>query len=164
MSAFRWFAGFSALLAVLAVPGGLLGSDILLVHGHIYTGNPKVPWAQALAVTGTRIDAVGTDEEILARRQPNTEVIDLQGRTVIPGISDSHTHLWLGATALHGFNLSTPQASITPEQSDLLIEKARNMRGATLRTIFCLAGQTLPRCSPERPVMNCWIGRWRTGR
>jgi len=130
MSAFRWFAGFSALLAVLAVPGGLLGSDILLVHGHIYTGNPKVPWAQALAVTGTRIDAVGTDEEILARRQPNTEVIDLQGRTVIPGISDSHTHLWLGATALHGFNLSTPQASITPEQSDLLIGKIKEYAGS----------------------------------
>jgi len=40
-----------------------------------------------LAITGTRIDAVGTDAEILGRRQATTKVIDLQGKTVIPGIS-----------------------------------------------------------------------------
>jgi hypothetical protein len=48
----------------------------------MYTGNPKAPWAQALAITGTRIDAVGSDQEILSRRSAKTEVIDLQGRTV----------------------------------------------------------------------------------
>jgi predicted amidohydrolase YtcJ len=106
------------------------GSDTLLVHGHIYTGNPKVQWAQALAITGSRIDAIGTDEEILARRQVKTNVIDLQGRTVIPGISDSHTHLWFGAMALHGINLSTPQFSITPDNQDVLIEKIKDYAGA----------------------------------
>lgn len=93
----------------------LFGSDTLLIHGHIYTGNPKASWVQALAITGTRIDAVGSDQEILSRRSPRTEVIDLQGRTVVPGFSDSHTHMWFGALELHGLNLSTPEASITPE-------------------------------------------------
>ena len=80
-------------------------SDTLLIHGHIYTGNAKELWAQALAITGTRIDAVGSDQEILARREPKTQVIDLQGRTVIPGISDSHTHMLFGAMALRGINI-----------------------------------------------------------
>src|SRR5580704_3026657 len=80
----------------------LFGSDTILIHGHIYTGNPKAPWAQALAITGGRIDAVGTDKEISSRREAKTKVIDLQGRTVIPGIIDSHTHMLFGAMALHG--------------------------------------------------------------
>ena len=92
-------------LILLLLPALLPASDTLLIHGHIYTGNAKAPWGQAIAITGTRIDAVGSDQEILARRQPKTQVIDLQGRTVIPGISDSHTHMWFGAMALRGINL-----------------------------------------------------------
>src|SRR5580704_2063081 len=102
-------------VAILLSASALFGSDTVLIHGHIYTGNPKAPWAQALAITGTRIDAVGTDHEIVSRRAAKTEVIDLQGRTVVPGFSDDHTHMWFGAVALHGINLSTPEASIAPE-------------------------------------------------
>ena len=63
-------------IVLLLAPALLSASDTLLIHGHIYTGNAKAPWAQALAITGTRIDAVGTDQEILARREPKTQVID----------------------------------------------------------------------------------------
>jgi len=111
---------------VLLMPALLPASDTLFIHGHIYTGNAKAPWVQALAITGTRIDAVGTDQEILARRQPKTQVIDLQGRTVIPGISDSHTHMWFGAMALHGINLSNPEFSITPDDAIALLEKIKS--------------------------------------
>jgi predicted amidohydrolase YtcJ len=103
----------------------VLASDTLLIHGHVYTGNAKAPWAQAVAITGTRIDAVGSDQEILSRKQAKTEVIDLHGQTVIPGISDAHTHMWFGAMELHGFNLSTPDSSITADNPDALIEKIR---------------------------------------
>ena len=102
-------------VAILLSASALFASDTVLIHGHIYTGNPKVPWVQALAISGTRIDAVGTDAEILSRRAANTQVIDLQGRTVVPGFSDDHTHMWFGALELHGLNLSTPEASIAPE-------------------------------------------------
>ncbi len=114
-----------ALLFLLIAPGILLASDTLLIHGHIYTGNPKAPWAQALAITGTKIDAVGTDDQILTKRQPTTQIIDLHGQTVIPGISDSHTHMWLGAMALHGCNLSTPESSTTQNDPDTLVSKIR---------------------------------------
>ncbi len=111
--------------AVLFAPFHLLASDTVLIHGHIYTGNAKAPWAQALAITGTRIDAVGTDQEILSRKQAQTQVIDLQGRTVIPGISDSHMHMWFGALALDGFNLSTPEGSVTPDDPDALVSRIK---------------------------------------
>jgi hypothetical protein len=48
------------LLIALLLPIPAHGSDTLLIHGHIYTGNPKAPWAQALAITGTRIDVEAT--------------------------------------------------------------------------------------------------------
>jgi predicted amidohydrolase YtcJ len=121
----RYLCSCVAIL-VLLIPKLLWASDTLLIHGHIYTGDTKAPWAQALAITGTRIDAAGSDQEILARRQPKTQVIDLQGRTVIPGISDSHTHMWFGAMALHGVNLSTPEFSITPDDANTLLEKIKN--------------------------------------
>jgi predicted amidohydrolase YtcJ len=158
-----------ALLCVailLQLPALLPASDTLLVHGHIYTGNPKAPWAQALAITGTRIDAVGTDQAILARRQPKTQVIDLEGRTVIPGISDSHTHMLFGAMALHGINLSTPESSITPDAADALVEKiksyaASHPEGKILfgRADFSMTPPTTPlhdlldRAVPDRPLI-----------
>ena len=112
-------------MAALLLPLSLLAADTLLIHGHIYTGNLQAPWAQALAITGTRIASVGTDQEILRRQHANTEVIDLHGQTVIPGISDSHTHMWFGALELHGFNLSTPESSITPDNPDALVERIK---------------------------------------
>jgi predicted amidohydrolase YtcJ len=114
------------LLAALGSFARATASDLVLLHGHIYTGAPASPWAEALSVTDSRIDAVGADAESTARRGPATRVIDLRGRTVIPGIVDAHIHVWLGAVALHGFNLSTPEASITPAKPKLLIARIQD--------------------------------------
>ena len=124
MFSFLRSIGFCFALVFFLLPAAF-AADTILVHGHIYTGNPKSPWAQALSITGTRIDAIGSDAEILGLQQPKTEIIDLHGRTVIPGISDSHTHMWFGALALHGFNLSTPDSTITSDNPDLLMEKIK---------------------------------------
>jgi predicted amidohydrolase YtcJ len=166
MNACRKLAGLCVTVAALLFQPALFGSDILLIHGHIYTGNPKAPWAQALAITGTRVDVVGTDQEILLRRQAKTELIDLHGRTVIPGISDSHTHMWFGALALHGFNLSTPESSITPDSTDALIEKIKAYAAAHPKDKVLFgradfstvapsspAHELLDRAVPDRPVV-----------
>src|ERR1700680_1662281 len=126
VNAGSWKAIVIAVLVGFASRAGASAGDLLLLHGPIYTGVPGSPWAQAVSVTGARIDAVGTDAELLARQGSATRVIDLHGRTVIPGIVDSHIHVWLGAVALHGVNLSTSEASITPSKPELLIARFRD--------------------------------------
>jgi len=166
MNISRSFVGVCITFAVLLSSPFLSAADTLLIHGHIYTGNPKAPWVQALAITGTRIEAAGNDQEILARRQAKTEVIDLNGKTVIPGISDSHTHMWLGAMVLHGINLSTPEFSITPNDSETLVGKIKAFAAGhpDEKVIFGRAdfGTTPPavpthelldRAVPDRPVI-----------
>src|SRR5271163_3987643 len=110
-SGWRQFTG--AIVFAFICRSEAYASDTLLLHGHIYTGNAQRPWAEALAISQTRIDAIGPDKDIGSRRAGNTKVIDLHGRTVIPGIVDSHIHVVFGSYALHGLNLSTPDSSIT---------------------------------------------------
>jgi len=116
------YMGVYAVMVALGWQAEALAGDTLLIHGHIYTGNPRAEWATALAVNGTRIEAVGTDAAILKHRGNHTQIIDLHGQTVIPGIVDSHTHMLYGAYALHGMNLSLPASSITPQNPDLFVE------------------------------------------
>jgi predicted amidohydrolase YtcJ len=97
------------------VAGSAQASDLLLVHGHVYTANPAAKWAEAVAITDDTIDAVGSDAEIMRLGRPNTRIIDLRGKTVLPGFTDNHLHLWFGALALHGVNLANLKESITPD-------------------------------------------------
>jgi predicted amidohydrolase YtcJ len=140
-------------------------SELLLIHGHIYTGNARAPWAQALAIADSRIAAIGSDAQ-LAKHRRGAEVIDLRGHTVIPGIVDSHMHLLYGAYALHGLNLSTPESSITPDQPAVFIDRlksyaAANPRDTVLfgRADFSTVPPTTPlaalldRAVPDRPVV-----------
>src|SRR5579862_3485680 len=113
------------LTAVLLAHAPVCAADALLVNGHIYTGNKQHPWAEALAIKGAQIEAVGTNAAIKAHRSGNARVIDLHGQTVLPGFVDSHTHMLFGAIELHGVNLSTPERSITPLNPDLLVERLR---------------------------------------
>lgn len=68
--------------------------DSISIHGRIYTMDEKNSEFQALAIKNGRFLALGTDEEIQSLAGKSTRIIDLQGRTVIPGIIDSHNHLW----------------------------------------------------------------------
>ena len=60
--------GVCAMLIALGWQSKALAGDTLLIHGHIYTGNPRAPWASALSVSGTRIEAVGSDAAVLKYR------------------------------------------------------------------------------------------------
>lgn len=82
-----------------------LPADLLIWHGRIYTSNPNMPWAEAIAISDGIIKAVGTDQEIEKYRGPDTEVIDLGGRMAMPGIIDSHMHFLLGSTGLSWVHL-----------------------------------------------------------
>ena len=154
--------------AVIAVGcgDGANAADTLLIHGHIFTGQTQTPWASALAVTHARIEAVGADSEVLKLREKHSHIIDLHGRTVIPGVVDSHVHLLYGAYALHGLNLSTPAASVTPDKPEILTERlkayaAAHPKDAILfgRADFASVPPATPshalldRAVPDRPVI-----------
>jgi predicted amidohydrolase YtcJ len=81
-------------------------ADMLLLHGHIYTANPRQRWVEALAIRGDSIVAAGTTAEIEKLRAPSTRVIDLAGRMVMPGIIDDHTHFIWGSAGLVGVRLA----------------------------------------------------------
>ena len=67
--------------------------DLVLYNGSVTTMDPEQPETTAVAVTGSTISAVGSDEDLLKLTGPNTETIDLRGKRVIPGLNDSHTHI-----------------------------------------------------------------------
>src|SRR5678815_4828581 len=66
--------------------------DLIVHNGKVVTVDPQFSIRQAMAVKDGRITAVGTNADILAARTPRTTVIDLDGRTVLPGLIDSHVH------------------------------------------------------------------------
>jgi hypothetical protein len=95
-----------ALLALLAVPG-LAGekADRIFVNGRVWTGDDAKPRAEALAVRGQTVLAVGTTEEIRKLAEKHTQVVDLKGRLLVPGFNDAHLHLMSGALAMEKADL-----------------------------------------------------------
>ena len=88
-----------SLASALAFPAAAQAPkvDLILIHGRIFTGNTTHPWAEALAISGDRIIAVGTTADVERRRTAATRTLDLGGRTVIPGLNDAHIHIGLGS-------------------------------------------------------------------
>ena len=72
--------------------------DLILSNGKIITVDERFTIAQAVAIQGDRIVAVGTNQEMAQLAGPNTRRIDLMGRAVIPGLIDNHMHLLRAAT------------------------------------------------------------------
>ncbi|MBR5488354.1 MAG: amidohydrolase family protein [Firmicutes bacterium] len=66
--------------------------DRILINGKIYTSNEDALWAEALVIDGKNLAYVGDNETAKAMAEEGTEIIDLEGKTIIPGIIDGHTH------------------------------------------------------------------------
>ena len=103
----RWLG----LLLFVCVPAGAaeLPADLILRSGRVWTLDGDRPEAQAVAVRGDRIAVVGSDADVLALRGPKTEVVDLEGRLLLPGFNDAHTHFenacdWAFQVALYDAN------------------------------------------------------------
>ena len=67
-------------------------ADRIFVNGVIWTGDDAHPSAEAIAIYGDKLLAVGTNQEIRALAASDTAVVDLKGRFVVPGFQDSHLH------------------------------------------------------------------------
>lgn len=117
---------FLSLLPVLALgciasPGWAAEvADSVFVNGLITTLDPAAPQAEAVAVKDGRFIAVGTAADVAAYRGDATRLIDLQGRRVLPGLIDAHTHpletLWMKSDWVDARYPDTPSVAVALEK------------------------------------------------
>lgn len=86
---------------------------LILVNGKIWTENPRQAEAEAVAISGNRIAAVGTTAVISSMKDSGSRVVDLEGRRVVPGFNDAHVHFYSG-----GANLAGPQLRYSKSQEE----------------------------------------------
>ena len=67
-------------------------ADLILHNGQVLTADPELGTVAALAVRAGRVETAGSDADVLLLRGPDTEVVDLLGRSVVPGLADNHFH------------------------------------------------------------------------
>jgi predicted amidohydrolase YtcJ len=81
---------------------GLIQTDphLILSNSKVWTAFPSLSWAEVVAISGGRITAVGRNAEVVSLRSPRTQLLELSGELVLPGIFNSHTHLLRGPFTL----------------------------------------------------------------
>jgi predicted amidohydrolase YtcJ len=150
-------------------------ADLILINGRIYTADAEGSWAEAIAVRGGRILAVGASAAIGALAGPQTDIVDLAGRMVMPGFIDVHNHILMaGQSALYEMQFSYAatldeicdhvrrQAETTPTGQWVIGNAWGADMIATLNRDSSLA--RLDAASPNHPVMlrdetmhNRWV-------
>jgi predicted amidohydrolase YtcJ len=126
-----WTIAIAALLATASAPAVLQAQapapDVILSNGKIVTVDNRFSIAQAVAVRGDRIVAVGSNQDVTRLAGPNTRRIDLQGKSVVPGMIDNHAHImeegriWLEELRLDG--VTTRKAAL-----DMIRAKAAGLK------------------------------------
>jgi predicted amidohydrolase YtcJ len=104
-------------------------ADLAIVNARVRTLDPSHPTASAVAIRGGTIVAVGSDDEIRAASDGATETIDLAGAAVVPGLTDSHIHPFLGSDHALGADL-TGMRTLDEVLGALRAERARCGDGA----------------------------------
>src|ERR1700680_4601670 len=93
----RWLHSCSAaLISISTFAGAQSRVDLIAIHGKVWTENPQKPEAEAFAVRGHHIVAIGNSDDILKLRDDGTKIIDLEERRVVPGFNDAHVHFFWG--------------------------------------------------------------------
>lgn len=152
------------LIACIGVLAALPASaaDLILHKGKVVTVDRAFSIHEAIAVEGGKVKAVGSNADILKLRTPQTEVIDLKGRTVIPGLMDSHTHA--PGASMTEFPHELPQMDTIKDVLDYFAARARVVpegEWIVLQQVFItrLKEQRYPtraeldRVAPKHPVV-----------
>ncbi|MHB1222706.1 MAG: amidohydrolase [Gemmatimonadaceae bacterium] len=156
------FAASGPLVAQSAAP------DVVLLGGKIFTADPDSPWAEALAVRGERIVAVGTSAQIAMLAGPGTRRMTLDGRVVVPGFDDAHAHAGLAGTpgvSVVVEDSPTPDPALDALLDSLAAAARRAPAGTWLTTAVGervlddprATSATLDSVVPTHPV---WIHGW----
>lgn len=109
MTQFRWLLGCAILLLFMGLDQNAAAqqrpaADVIITNANVWTVDRNHPTAQAVAILGDRIAAVGSSEEMDAWRGPQTRMIDAAGKLLLPGFDDAHVHFVPG-----GFQLDQVQ-------------------------------------------------------
>lgn len=135
-------------------------ADLVFRGGAVYTVDAVRSWAQAVAVRGGRIVYVGTDSAVMDWIGPQTRVVELQGKMLLPGFHDSHVHLVGG-----GLEMAECDINGMTEMAEILAEVSAYARkhpdGSWIRGggwPLTLEGgnprkETLDKIMPDRPVL-----------
>lgn len=83
----------------------MAATDLVLLNGKIFTADRAQPQVQALAVENGKVLKVGTDAQIKALIESGTQVVDLGGKTLMPGLIDSHSHAIFGGLEMVAANM-----------------------------------------------------------
>src|SRR5690349_17259517 len=132
--------------------------DTVIVNAKVFTANPSQPWAQAIAIIGDRIIAVGDSAAIAAMAGSKTRRIDAGGRAIVPGFNDAHTHITIGPPAEQ---LTLPMDPTLAQIADALKDKIKTTKpGQLIRGDFAETAWSDPKftrawldeIAPDRPV------------
>lgn len=107
-----------AMLTTLHADMPSLAPDLILFNGNAQTMNKAQPRAEAVAVKGDRIVAVGSNAEVRSLGGPNTRLVDAKGRTVLPGFNDAHVHWLTGGFSITNVDLRPAKS---PEEFSRII-------------------------------------------
>src|SRR6266850_739390 len=106
MKSLHCFAlAFLALFAPAVLAQSAVVADTVLRGGKIVTLDKRSSIPQAVAIRDGRFLAVGSNDDVARLVGPTTKIIDLGGRTVVPGLMDSHTHFRAAGLALYTVNM-----------------------------------------------------------
>ncbi len=156
------FSAFASTSSIRS-QGGSMSADLILFNGRLHTVDPEKPHASAVAIKDGRFIAVGSDAEAMAMRGDATKIVDLQKRTVIPGLNDSHLHLIRGGL---NYNLELRWEGVPSVAEALRMLKAQADRTPTPQWVRVVGGWTefqfaekrmptleeINRAAPDTPV------------
>ncbi|MGE4249639.1 MAG: amidohydrolase [Parvibaculaceae bacterium] len=137
-------------------------ADIIIANARILTMDPDRPRAEALAIAGNRLLALGSADDVLSLKAKHTRMIDARGKTVLPGIVESHMHLFMGAveldslmvTGIEGIDALTrvvrDYAGTRPNDRIIVANGAGYM---AIRPTGVITRHDLDRILPDRPFM-----------
>ena len=102
-------------------------ADLVLINGNVYTLEPNQPRAQAVAIAGNQILAVGQSEDLRQLLRPDGQVVDLAGRAVIPGLIDAHVHFGWHSVAVYRKQVDLDNVPTKAEAVARVAEAARDI-------------------------------------
>ena len=127
-----WLCSLIVVLGACCCSASATEASLILVNAKLWTENPAQPTAQAVALDASRILAVGNNAAIRKLAGPDTRIIDLGGRLLLPGFNDSHVHFLIGGGSLITVHLGT--ANSQAEFKERIAQFARTLpQGAWLR-------------------------------